>query len=180
MSKIEKVHAKLLGVVKAYRTALERYSPRQLQYKPAPDQWSIGQMYSHIIMSALFFFIDNAEKCLAGHKTGEGQKTRTGTIIFLFGSFPPMRIKMPARLAVEPHQPKDLQEIREGFDNLFSRLEEVRKKFDDGFDPKKKRQNPVFGWLNALEWWQAMEIHFRHHLRQKARIDKAIRLAKIG
>jgi hypothetical protein len=179
MNKTDKIHAKAVGVVKAYKAALERYTPEQLQYKSAPDQWSIGQMYSHVIMAALFFFIDNAEKCLKNHKTGTGDKTRMGKIMFLFGSFPPMRFKMPKRIAVEPHQPKNLQEIREGLDNLLARMEEVKQRLDTDFDPEKKRENPVFGWLNALEWWQLMEMHFRHHLRQKNRIDKAIRTAKI-
>lgn len=179
MSKVDKTHAKLVGIIKAYKSALERYTPEQLQYKPGPEEWSIGQMYSHVIMSSLFFFADHTEKCLAGHKTSAGDKTRNGKIVFFFNSFPPMRFKMPKRIAVEPHQPKNLQEIREGLDNLLARVDEVKKKFDAGFDPQKKRENPIFGWLNAAEWWQLMEMHFRHHLRQKARIDKALRTAKV-
>jgi len=35
---------------------------------------------------------------------------------------------------------------------------------DDG---TYKTQHFMFGWLNAAEWLQGLEIHARHHIRQR-------------
>jgi hypothetical protein len=35
-----------------------------------------------------------------------------------------------------------------------------------------KTAHPAFGFLDAFEWFQLIEIHFRHHLRLKNRLDK--------
>ena len=36
---------------------------------------------------------------------------------------------------------------------------------------KGKIKHPGLKYLNALQWFQFAEMHFRHHLRQKQRID---------
>jgi hypothetical protein len=35
-----------------------------------------------------------------------------------------------------------------------------------------KTAHPAFGFLNAREWFHLIEMHFRHHLRQKKRLDR--------
>ncbi|HWY36373.1 MAG TPA: hypothetical protein VNX68_17140, partial [Nitrosopumilaceae archaeon] len=54
-----------------------------------------------------------------------------------------------------------------GIKNKFSKLsDEVGKSKSKG-----KEKHPVLGFLSAKEWLQAVEMHFRHHIQQKERID---------
>jgi hypothetical protein len=43
---------------------------------------------------------------------------------------------------------------------------------------KEKTKHPGFHYLNAIEWLQFIEMHFRHHLKQKKRIDKYLNSIK--
>ena len=43
-------------------------------------------------------------------------------------------------------------------------------------DPALKTRHPFLGWLNTAEWIQLCNIHFRHHLRQKSRLQKHLGL----
>ncbi|MEW5597133.1 DinB family protein, partial [Peribacillus frigoritolerans] len=38
----------------------------------------------------------------------------------------------------------------------------------------QKVQHRRMGYLNAEEYFQLIEMHFRHHLRQKERIDRVL------
>jgi hypothetical protein len=40
-----------------------------------------------------------------------------------------------------------------------------------GYNPNCKTNHPLFGMLNAGEWYIMNGWHFAHHLRQKSRID---------
>ena len=35
-----------------------------------------------------------------------------------------------------------------------------------------KTKHPGFNYFNAIEWLQFAEMHLRHHLKQKERIEK--------
>ena len=39
-------------------------------------------------------------------------------------------------------------------------------------NPKIKVEHPGFSYLNAKEWYQLIEMHFRHHQRQKKELDQ--------
>jgi hypothetical protein len=38
-------------------------------------------------------------------------------------------------------------------------------------DARGKSKHPGLGYFTAQEWFQYVEMHMRHHLRQKARLD---------
>ncbi len=42
-----------------------------------------------------------------------------------------------------------------------------------------KTMHPVFGWLNAQEWFQAGEIHARHHLRQQKEREEWLEISVV-
>jgi hypothetical protein len=39
-----------------------------------------------------------------------------------------------------------------------------------------KVRHPGLGYFNALEWLQFADMHMRHHLRQKRRIEDALKI----
>lgn len=153
-------------------TEFERYDFEKITEKPSENEWSMGQVGIHLWMSAKGFFFKNAEKCLTGEgaSTGKG-KNFTGHVVFTLKMFPPVKVKMPGSVAVEPKQP-------ESKEKLIAKLREVKQMSASyiariaASDPNIKTRHPFLGWLNAAEWISLCNLHFRHHLRQKARIEK--------
>ncbi|MFA6542419.1 MAG: DinB family protein, partial [Bacteroidota bacterium] len=50
-------------------TSLETYTEEQLLRKPSDEEWSLGQVYNHLINSALLFHLKQIELCAAGKGT---------------------------------------------------------------------------------------------------------------
>lgn len=184
--RLQKAYEGNLAQARLWRDALKDYNSVQFKHRPTPTTWSIGQVYAHILGGAHQFFFDHVEKCLKGEKTENGSKKLPGRLIFLLGSFPPIRIRMPEAIqkripkefSTEMYQPK-IKEVQPILDMLPGQLEKWRKKIEEEYDPTRKRKHPALGYLDALEWYELNEMHFRHHLRQKKRIDAVLRAGQI-
>jgi hypothetical protein len=170
---IDKAYSKAMATVGHWKNELDRYTKEDFARTPGEGQWTIGQVYAHLMLGATMFMLPNAEKCLQKVKTQNGSKNLNGKIIFLLGGFPPIRVKVPEALAQFPTpQPESPEVVKAGLEALLVQLGQVKDKMNANFDPNHKRKHPVLGMLNALEWFQNVEMHFRHHLRQKKRLDK--------
>lgn len=160
-------------VQETYLRALDRFDLERLTRVTAEDDWSIGQMYMHLIQSALHMQLRNAELCgnpqEAAAAGGEG-KTEDGQAVFALGSFPPIRIRVPADKQVTPPQPESKRQIVEGFARVAERMRELEPTLD-AIPPSRTVRHPRLGALNAKEWFCLVEMHFRHHLRQLERLE---------
>lgn len=81
-----------------YIHELNQFSLEQLRQKQSDNEWSIGQMFQHLISSALYMQLRNVDECLLPSQdlTGAGaEKTELGVALFSQGSFPPTRIHVP-------------------------------------------------------------------------------------
>ncbi len=149
----------------------KRYSWEQIIKKPSEHEWSMGQVGIHLWMSAKGFFFRNAENCLnkEGVETGKAKKF-AAHLIFTFRTLPPVKYEMPRQVAVQPNQPESLEQ-------LIGKLEDIKKLASTYIqripqsDPNLKIKHPFLGWLNTAEWIELCNIHFRHHIRQKIRIE---------
>lgn len=144
--------------------------------KPSDSEWSMGQVGIHLWMSSKGFFFKNAERCLSRENTEQGKgKNWQGYLVFVIRMFPPVKVKMPDKVAVEPRQP-------ESKEYLIGKLEEVKTMARqyinriESSDPSLKTRHPFLGWLNTAEWVELCNIHFNHHIRQKKRIEKQLGL----
>lgn len=168
---------------KIWLDAIEDYSPERFKYKPSPRDWSIGQVYFHLLIATHQFFIPSIEKALAGKKTENGAKKLPGKLMLFFNSFPPIRIRLPEKIAkdapkeftTELHQPRTLGEVRIPIQELPKTYAKLRDRIAREYKPDRKILHPALGWLDAEEWFRLNEMHWRHHLRQKKRIDEALR-----
>ncbi|MCC3379570.1 DinB family protein [Paenibacillus farraposensis] len=158
--------------VQHYLLELDSFSLEQLQYVPQEGEWSLGQMYLHLVDSALHMHLKNMELCLK--PDGEmGLKTETGTAIFNLGGFPPMRIQVPPSPQYTPPQPTSKEDIVERLHTVIHRMREIEpvlRESSGGYTIS----HPRFGALNAREWFLLIEMHYRHHLLQKERLKRAI------
>lgn len=92
------------ATVDRYLIKLDNLEMEQLLRKTDEDEWSIGQMYMHLIQSAQFMQLNNVDQCLAGNEATvvvSGIKTEQGREVFELGSFPPVR-PCPGFAAIHP------------------------------------------------------------------------------
>ena len=161
---------KTQAVIDDYIRDLDHYSFEQLLMKPSPNEWSIGQVYIHVWMSAKNFFFKKAEQCLTREGAEQGKrKNWKGMLVFMLGKMPAVRVKMPEKVAVEPKQPESkeqliskLNDIKQLSSLYISRIPEA--------DPTYRAKHPIFSYLNTAEWIALCNMHFRHHEAQKQRI----------
>jgi len=150
----------------------KRYDWDKIQMKPAENSWSLGQIGIHLWMSSKNFFFKNAEKCLnkEGVERGKGRKFGA-SLIFTFKTLPPVRYEMPAQVSVQPKQPESKEQLIAKLEDIKAQASAYIKRIPDS-DPDLKIKHPFLGWLNTAEWITLCNIHFRHHMRQKARLEK--------
>lgn len=169
---LQKLEKQTHETIDYWMDEFKRYSFEQITAKPSEDSWSLGQVGIHLCMSAKGFFFKNAEKCLNkdGVQKGKG-KSFSGHIIYTLRMFPPVKYEMPKQVAVVPKQPESKEQLIAKFEEVKQLASAYIKRIPES-DPALKIKHPFLGWLNTAEWIQLCNIHFRHHLRQKKRIEQ--------
>lgn len=169
---LEKLEKQTHEAIDVWIEAFRKYDFEKILAKPLEHEWSLGQVGIHLWMSAKGFFFKNAEKCLSKDGTQSGKSKKwSGHVIFTFKMFPPVKYEMPKQVAIVPKQPESKEQ-------LIAKLEEIKQlastyiKRIPECDPSLKTKHPFLGWLNTAEWISLCNIHFRHHMRQKARLEK--------
>ncbi|MDF2681797.1 MAG: hypothetical protein K0R47_2987, partial [Brevibacillus sp.] len=159
--------------VSRYLEELNQFSMEQLTRQPDPAEWSIGQMYIHLIQSALYMQLANIEKCRTGAGATTGEKTDAGREVYARGEFPPIRIQVPASPQYTPSQPVSKEQIVEGLNTVVARMQEVEPTLQD-ISSIHKFDHPRFGALDAREWFLLIEMHYRHHFHQLNRLKNEL------
>lgn len=160
--------------VERYLLELDSLELKQLLKKTNEEEWSIGQMYKHLIQSALFMHLQHVDQCLAENNetlANEEEKTEQGRTVFEQGSFPPIRIKVPASPQYTPQQPESKEELMEGLQSVVERMRRTEPALSQA-SLQHKILHPGFGALNAKEWFLLVEMHYRHHLLQLERLKR--------
>jgi hypothetical protein len=145
---------------------LNRYEFEQMLEKPQLDKWSLGQVYMHLI-DATGFFLSQVEACLQTDDHAEDEMSEVAKAMFADDEFPDKMIEGPPSNAATP-QPASKNEIIEGLENLKEKIMQLNQS-KSTFAGKTK--HPGHQYFNADEWLQYAHMHFRHHERQKGRID---------
>lgn len=172
MSTIETVN-RMEEITNHYLQKLQNYSIEQLQLKPSEDEWSLGQMYLHLIQSALYMQLRNIELCRINQADSVvvgGTKSEAGEAVFTHGGFPPVQIKVPASPQYTPAQPESKEQIAKGLELVLSKMKEIEPVLKE-ISPLHTVAHPRLGALDATEWFQLVEMHYRHHLHQMERLE---------
>ena len=150
-----------------WHKSLDNYSLYQLHKSPDGQSWSIGQVYMHLIEQTINHYIPQINDCISSNDHSGEIKSEEGKEIFRLNSFPAIRLKSPAE---DPKQPESIEEIRQGLNQIRKQLTHITSRIEySKFSGKVK--HPGFGYLNANEWFLLIDMHFRHHLHQKSRLD---------
>ncbi|MGI2329380.1 DinB family protein [Planococcus sp. YIM B11945] len=152
---------------------LNNYSPEQLRHIPEEGVWSIGQMYDHIVLVA-HEYLDNVEICAAANEEQLLGKTPFGKELFKNKRFPPIKIKLPDEMNSPPNNTDSKEDLINRMEGLIQRLRRQESEVE-AISPYYKVEHGGFGWLNAREWFDLVEMHSRHHLRQKEELESYLR-----
>lgn len=162
--------------VHQYIQALEPYRIEQLTLQPDAEQWSLGQMYNHLIQSAQQMHLANIDNCIKRQQAEEeitevNYKTYAGEAILELGEFPPIRVQVPASPFYTPTQPATKAELIAGLEQVLAHMQKIEPLLET-VDPQYTVAHPRFGHLNAQEWFAIIDMHYRHHWLQKNRLDQ--------
>jgi DinB superfamily len=157
-------------VLEIYKSSLEKYSDTVFEYKHNEDTWSLGQMYEHIFGSSQKFFLANTKRCLEQRNGQEGgEVNEKGKQLMAAGAFPNIKIKVPEAVKSEI--------IANTKVSYFDAIEAVKTSANSMVDALRsdagtyRIAHPVFGFLNANEWFLNLEMHNRHHIKQKTELE---------
>ena len=148
--------------------ALDDYQLARLCIKPSPTAWSLGQLYFHLIKNTEFY-LEQVEICLSTDDHLSDQPSQEAVEMFERNEFPNEIIEGPDT-DVDFPQPKSSEELRKPLAHLKEQIQSLAY----GISNRRysgKTKHPGLGYFNAYEWLQFAEMHLRHHLRQKKRIE---------
>ena len=147
---------------------LEHYTFIQLCTKPSPTNWSLGQMYRHLIDDANFYVVQ-IKMCVVNNDHATKEATVHGKMMLRNNDFPNEVIEGSPNNAFIP-QPGNKEQLMSDLLSLKVEMNTVAALIlESPFNGKTK--HPGLGYFSAKEWLQFADMHFRHHLRQKKRID---------
>ena len=154
--------------IDSWINALDHYSFDQLCMQPAPGSWSLGQVYMHLI-DATGYFITQVNTCLSNNDNMTESASPAAIRMFSNNEFPDKILEGPPSNALTP-QPVSKQQLLTGLLNLQDEITAISIRISES-PSKGKTKHPGLHYFNAREWLQFAEMHFRHHVRQKQRID---------
>ncbi|WP_018342411.1 DinB family protein [Cytophaga aurantiaca] len=170
----EDTYKKLLPLSKYWLKELDFYGTNQFKKKVNPTSWTIGQLYDHLLIYSQEVHLKAIQECLqtkdvSAKKEGKSFK---GFIQFSVGSYLPYKHK--SNPYKEPSQPLSTEKVKDDFYRFLKVVYKAAKEIDYK-KPTKKVKHPSLGYLSAEEWFQLIEMHFRHHVRQKKKLDNEVR-----
>jgi hypothetical protein len=148
---------------------LEAYTYEALCRQPSPGSWSVGQMYTHLINDTGFF----AEQIRISASTNDymdEKASANAAAMFVNNDFPDEAIEGSPDNAFIP-QPESKEQLTRDLINLKQKMNEAAAILY-GSPYKGKSKHPGLGYFRGEEWLQFADMHFRHHFRQKKRIDE--------
>jgi hypothetical protein len=153
-------------------TELDQYKFSQLCAKPSANSWSIGQVYMHLIDDTNYY-IEQIKTCLSVNEHAVGEAAPDAKIMFLNNEFPDEILEgAPANSCMA--QPESKNQLRNDLLNIKVEMNKLWKLIEEN-SPKGKTEHPGLGFFGAREWFQFADMHFRHHMRQKKRIDSFLK-----
>jgi hypothetical protein len=148
--------------------AIDQYSFEEICTQPSAGSWSMGQLYLHLIGDAGFFG-DQIRECLQATQHVDEQPNEQGAAMLAANAFPDIKIEGNPANADIP-QPQSIEQLKSGLLAIKDALNELFS-LATRQPVQGKSKHPGLGYFTADQWFRFADMHFRHHLRQKQRID---------
>jgi len=151
---------------------LEHYDLIQLSAKPSAYSWSMGQLYMHLIQATRFFI--KQIQIAASNNDNMSEESFVGAqTMFRNNEFPDVLLEGPPSNATTP-QPVDKEHLQRKLSQLKDEIKNAEILVSTS-EFRGKTRHFGLGYFSADEWLQFAEMHLRHHLRQKKRLDEFLK-----
>ena len=152
--------------------SIEQNNFDQICAKPFPTSWSLGQVCMHLI-EATHYYLEQANVCLSSNDHVLEEMTLNAKTMFRNNEFPDELIEGPPTNANTP-QPASKDDLLLSLLKLKGEINRIAMLISISTS-KGKTKHPGLHYFNAKEWFQFADMHLRHHLRQKNRIDEFLK-----
>ncbi|MEO0898465.1 MAG: DinB family protein [Bacteroidota bacterium] len=166
--KLERIYRRFQRHFHIWVESLHHYSEEEFNFQPDENSWSLGQVYYHLLVTSKGILNQYIPDCLTQLENLSEKKSTTGTYLFLLGKFPPIKAQYKG---TPPPSSVNIEEIRQEFPTINKWMMQRMVELDHS-EGSGKRHHFTLGYLSAYEWFQFVEMHFHHHLRQKKRIEE--------
>ncbi|RMI25172.1 MAG: DinB family protein [Calditrichaeota bacterium] len=172
LPKLEKQYAALEDRRKKLFEELSALSEAQLNFRPAPEAWSIVEVLNHLFTAEQGALGYMRKKNQAGQlpRAGRMASFRSGLLKFVL--WLPLKYKAPRRL-VETQTQFPFPEIVRRWEALRRELHQ----FMETLPPERIRatifRHPFGGYFNLYHTLAFFQAHFDHHQRQIRRIRQS-------
>ena len=153
---------------------LEQYDFNQLCVKASPSSWSIGQVFMHLIENTNYY-IEQIRICVSTNDHENEEASPHGRNMFYNNEFPDEILEGPSENSRTP-QPESKEDLMRSLLKLREEMKVIEGLLSQS-TYRGKTKHPGLNYFNAKEWLQFADMHFRHHLRQKKRIDAFLKLS---
>jgi hypothetical protein len=164
-TQLDAIHAKVTGICSGLDAA-------QLNWQPDNGQrWSIAQCLDHLAKTTALYgasleeAIDSAP---AGHERDEAYPNFLG-LLLIWSMEPPVRIRIPAKPALQPPSTLDPAGVRRGFSDSLDYLSNLSARALRIDASRVKYANPLAGNIRAFNVAAGILVmlaHNRRHLHQ--------------
>jgi len=152
--------------------SIQQYNFEQLCTQPDANSWSVGQVCMHLANDTNWF-IEQIKICVSNNENTDKTMLPFAQTMFLCNSFPDERLTNPAN--VNMPQPASKEALLQLFINLKKDMNDAAMQIAISKSTGKTK-HPGLHYFNANEWLQFSEMHLRHHLKQKERIEILLKL----
>lgn len=157
----EKALAYLEKTRQDFRRTATGLSPAQLHYKPAPDRWSLAELFEHIIVVEGRVY-DRMEKALQQQPTDVKSSVQDETILRLAADRSG-KLKAPDLVVPSGRWPAD--RLTQEFEATRNRSVEFAR--TTAADLRRHSfPHPFFGELDCYQWLLLIPAHCQRHLSQ--------------
>jgi hypothetical protein len=155
---------------KEFLGLVEGLSEAQWNYKPAPDRWSVGEVAEHIVLADGLLYA-SFQKALDSPPNPDWEAKTRGKTEFLEKVMVDRTHKAQAPEPIQPHGKLSHEEVIRRYKEIRAR--EI--KFIQETDIPLKEHTadhpfPVFGTLNAYQWFIYIPLHNLRHDQQIAEV----------
>jgi len=161
-------------IIDIWINGLDSFTIDQIVLKPDEKNWSLGQVYEHIVEETNWYN-EQLEISLSDIENANAPTTIAARKLFKNGSFADERIVGDPLISENVKQPTSIEQLKSDFEKLKTRTNEnwlsMTKAITYGIS-----EHPGMGYLNCFEWLYYSEMHMRHHLKQKSRIEDFLNL----
>lgn len=153
---------------------LNKFSFEQLLKKPDEKSWSLGQVYMHIIEEANWYN-DQCKLALSDIENTDKPLSDDAKKLFEAGSFADKKIHADPVISENVKHPESIEQLSEDLNKVKISTNDLWNKINNS-ETNGRSEFPGLGYFNCYEWLQFSEMHMRHHLRQKARIEEFLNI----